>query len=27
LLAAAKRGTGKRVVEAKEIGVLLQTLS
>jgi len=27
LLAAAKRGTGKRVVEAKEISVLLQTLS
>src|SRR5207245_3807738 len=27
LLAAAKRETGKRVVEAKEIGVLLQTLS
>jgi hypothetical protein len=27
LLAAAKRGTGKQVVEAKEIRVLLQTLS
>ena len=27
LLAAAKRGTGKRVVEAKEISVLLETLS